>query len=554
MIRIHGRMRPRVVTLALAMLAFPAAATARDYELLTPGPTNATSTIATRLVAASPDGARVVFTTQDPLSASDADTALDVYAYEDGVVTLLTPSTSNPVTWRGASANASRVVFETAEGLGDSDGNVDVFVSDDGSVRNVSGGVETLPALYRGISADGSRVWFVTEEALADEVQVLVDQDVFEWHEGAVSLLSTGAGDEGYQDADWAGATPNGSHVYFFTTEILCPFLEAEFPFDAFLTGAALYERVGGTTDCVDHNAERTLSGGFLGVSRNGDRVVFVSGIDLDGDEVIFGDGFLYARTGGGVAALSVDLAGAPFVGTPIARHVSTDGTRVTFSIAEDGTGDGDGAVDIYQKGPDPASLLVSLGERPVESISAEFVAATPDGSHVVFQTREALLDEDLDANVDVYEWIEGELRQVSIGPLGGNGAFDAQGVAISDDGRNVVFATNETLVAGDAANGRDLFGRLEGAQTVLLTPATTQLTGSEFADLSSDGRRLILRTRNPLSPLDQDANKDDLYGAAIDELPEPSRLLLSIGALAALRGMHRHRKRRGGGEAVQGV
>lgn len=59
MTRIHGRMRPRVVT-------------------------------------------------QDPLSASDADTALDVYAYEDGVVTLLTPSTLNPVTWPSSGAETSR--------------------------------------------------------------------------------------------------------------------------------------------------------------------------------------------------------------------------------------------------------------------------------------------------------------------------------------------------------------------------------------------------------------------------------------------------------------
>jgi hypothetical protein len=436
----------------------------------------------------------------------------------------------------GASADASRVAFETAEALGpDSDGNLDVFVSDGGAVQNVSGGTEPLPAHYRGMSASGSRVWFVTEEAL-DEIQVLVDQDVYEWQAGTVTLISTGAGDEGYQDADWAGATPDGSRVFFITTEKLCAFIEAEFPFDEFLDGAAIYERIGGNTNCPGRTSERTLFGTFLGVAASGSPMVFVSDVDLDGD-VVFGESYLYAATGeSSISRVSVDVAGNPFIGVPLFEHISTDASRVTFSIAVDG------ATEIFQRGAGVGATQVSLGEGEIEALSAEFVAATPDGTHVVFQTRESLLPEDLDANTDVYEWQDGEgLRLVSIGPFGGQGAFDAQALAISADGRNVVFATNETLVTGESS-ARDLFGRINATDTVLLTPAAQQLYGFELAGLSNDGRELILRTRNPLSIADDDFSKDDLYRTTIEEVPEPSALVLTPAALLGLRLSRRRR------------
>lgn len=519
--------------ISLGMLAGAATASARDYTLVSAGPTNESSTIATRLVALAPSASRIVFTTQDPLGAQDVDTVLDLYEWESGVVTLLTPGSAFPVTWKGASLDASRVAFETSEPLlGDGDGNLDVFVSDGGALADVSGGSESLPARYRGMSANGSRVWFVTEEAL-DEVQVLVDQDVYEWSGGVVSQISTGPGDEGFQDADWAGASPDGSRVYFVTTEILCPFLEAEFPFDAFLDGVAIYERFGDTVTCLDHSGDRTLFGSFLDVSDAGGRMLFSTFVDLDGSELANG-GHLFSTVSEGVLdRVSVDAAGTPFEGFVQVVHVSADGERVTFETALDGAGDGDGRVDVFQNGPAGTSRL-SFELTPTDFYDANFVAATPDGRRVVFETREQLLFEDTDDSVDVYAWDDGALSLVSIGPIGGQGAFDATGVAMSEDGRNVVFASNETLRSDDPA-GRDLFGRINGTDTVLLTPSTGQLFGIEFAGLSSDGRTLVLRTRNALAAADTDSGKDDLYVTTVDEVPEPSHLALATAALLAL-------------------
>lgn len=86
--------------------------------------------------------------------------------------------------------------------------------------------------------------------------------------------------------------------------------------------------------------------------------------------------------------------------------------------------------------------------------------------------------------------------------------------------GAHVVSATNETLVAGDPP-GRDLFGRLNGADTAVLTPTTQQLYAVELAGLSSDGTELILRTRNALALGDDDFGKDDLYRTTVF-VPEP--------------------------------
>jgi hypothetical protein len=136
-----------------------------------------------------------------------------------------------------------------------------------------------------------------------------------------------------------------------------------------------------------------------------------------------------------------------------------------------------------------------------------EFVTDTPDSRHVVFNSNRQLLEE---APADgpgttgsnaVYEWVDGELRLVSVPPgmsSFGNVVFaGARRVrealpgdnVISDDGGRVFFTAN-----GPAAG---LYVREDGATTTLLAPGGPQF----WAAKSTDGSVAFFRSSAPLTP-----------------------------------------------------
>ncbi len=51
--------------------------------------------------------------------------------------------------------------------------------------------------------------------------------------------------------------------------------------------------------------------------------------------------------------------------------------------------------------------------------IPMDFLTNSADGQHAFFRTRERLVQSDLDARVDIYEWSAGTLSVVVVGPNG---------------------------------------------------------------------------------------------------------------------------------------
>ena len=125
----------------------------------------------------SADGTHVFFTTRGALVGADNDQTFDVYERSGGVTSLVSTGTGGAngpygAEFAGASADGTKVFFQTAEGLaaGDTDGNQDVYQRSGGSTTLVStgpaGGNGAVMANYDGISQDGSRVFFHTPESL----------------------------------------------------------------------------------------------------------------------------------------------------------------------------------------------------------------------------------------------------------------------------------------------------------------------------------------------------------------------------------------------------
>jgi hypothetical protein len=138
-----------------------------------------------------PDGRYLVFDTRDdPLGVSaDGDGAVDMYRYDSVTQTLLRLSTSTS----GSGGNDS--AFDTT----------------------MRGRLQTIAPLNRpvwSVSADGSTVVFATDEALSS-LDTNGGSDVYEWHNGQVSLIS------GLGGGQYPWITPSGRDIFFFTTQPL---------------------------------------------------------------------------------------------------------------------------------------------------------------------------------------------------------------------------------------------------------------------------------------------------------------------------------------------
>ena len=317
--------------------------------------------------AASEDGTRVLFSTQqaftttsNPQGDTDGGYA-DVYERSGGTTTQISVSSPQMYMWNGphhagflrASQDASRVFFQTDEPLVFDDANQreDIYERSGGITRLVSTGSGTgqqfdnWPVL-EDISADGTRAFFTTYDSLvvSDADSKL---DVYERSAGTTTLVSTGPGATGGSGpyvATFAGASADGSRVFFITKEQL---VNAD-------TDAAedVYERSAGTTTLV--------STGPAG-----------------GSSPAFNAGF-----------------GA----------TSQDGTRVFFTTADSiVSGDTDGSLDIYERSGG-TTTLISVGTGADGSDNVAFVGVTADGARVLFTTSESLIASDTDSTKDIYE------------------------------------------------------------------------------------------------------------------------------------------------------
>jgi Tol biopolymer transport system component len=145
-----------------------------------------------RTAQITPDGGTLVFKTAVPLLPSDTDANVDVYRYE-------------------AATGALQQISIGAGGRGN--GSFDVTFGDNGPIGSLdSGGM-------RYMSADGRRIFFVTSESLVPE-DVNQTPDVYEWVDGVLGLVTSGAGD---RTVSYGGVSADGRSAFFTTDETLVP-------------------------------------------------------------------------------------------------------------------------------------------------------------------------------------------------------------------------------------------------------------------------------------------------------------------------------------------
>jgi hypothetical protein len=324
-------------------------------RLVSTGPTGGNGNSDAYFKGASDDGTHVFFQTQEQLTSGDTDSNADVYDRSNGTTTTLVstgPAGGNgpfDSSFAGSSADGSHVFFETADRLtsSDTDNNVDVYDRFNGTTTQIStgpnGGNGPIDASFDGASKDGSIVWFNTNESLVPG-DTDGRRDVYQRSGGTTTLLSTGpSGGNGNFDANFQGASDDGSRVWIGTLESLAP-TDTDTSYD-------IYERSGGTITQIS-----------LGPN-------------------------------GGNGASDALFAGA----TP-------DGSKVFFETNEPlVAADTDAFPDVYQRSQGNTTLISTKPPSGAPKSWSSFLAVNNNGSRIFFKTWDQLLPSDTDTEGDIY-------------------------------------------------------------------------------------------------------------------------------------------------------
>ncbi|HEX2393427.1 MAG TPA: hypothetical protein VHI77_10975 [Solirubrobacterales bacterium] len=295
------------------------------------------------------------------------------------------------------------------------------------------------PARFVGAAADGGRAYFITAQQLVDQdSDEAADLYRYDADDGSLRLVSGGAEAPGAEVVS-AAVPVEGERVYFVADGVFAPG-------EGDPGTANLYLSEGGT-------------------------VRFIATIpDLElGNAVLSADGSILAFT------TFAGLAPADSDGQQdVYRYDARDGSLQDLSLAGL-SGNGPFAARI----PRPEEFVLP-GQRPGQ--------LSGDGERVFFETEEQLLPEDVNEELDLYEWFDGSLGLISSGIGEGDGvAFEGA----SGDGRTAYFLTKQSLAPQDADGGElDLYAaRVDGGFPAATPPPGCVGEGCRTAPSGSLGR-----------------------------------------------------------------
>ena len=162
-----------------------------------------------------------------------------------------------------------------------------------------------------------------------------------------------------------------------------------------------------------------------------------------------------------------------------------------------------------------PNNNAPPLGSSP----HADFEAVSEDGSRVVFISRGLYTADDVSSDFDVFEHSGGVTRLLSK-PPGVNcspttGCDDSPRAYMTPDGSHVYFETYEALLAADTNPCLDLYEWTEqgGLRLIGDRPEGCLFHDTHFRAASADGSRVFFETGARLVQADTDRCRDDWDG-----------------------------------------
>jgi hypothetical protein len=519
-----SRALPVALLVALVMVSLLVTTASADHNLralITTGPAGGNGAFDAFFVGTTPAGSKAYFETQEKMVASDTDSNYDVYERSGSTTTLIsTGSTGGNGAFDAfldaVSSDGSRVFFTTREKMvaGDTDSNDDVYERSGTTTTQIStgspGGNGAFDAFFAGASQNGTRVFFETDESLvAGDTDT--QQDVYQRSSGTTTQISTGAtGGNGAFFSGFLGASADGTRVFFETDEkLVAGDTDAEFD---------IYERNGSTTTQIStgpSGGNGAFPASYGGISLDGTKVIFETEESLvAGDTDNFFD--VYQRSSGTTTQISTGTTGGngAFDATlPIAgqRFVSDDASHVFFETDEQMVaGDTDAQTDVYDRTAGTTNKI-STGTGGNGAFDAFFLGASGSGTTAFFETQEVMAAGDTDTQFDTYSRSGSTTTRQTTGTSGGNGAFNAVYVFSSADGQRVFFETDESLEAADTDTRTDVYERFNNATTRI---STGSINGNGaftafFTGASDDGTHAFFDTMESLTSADTDTSID---------------------------------------------
>jgi hypothetical protein len=363
-------------------------------------------------VAWSRDLRTIAWITTDQLLPADTDEGSDVYADIDGELRLISGHENggpgdiqaNIISWEAVqvAADGSGVTFSTNKQLvaEDTDDSHDLYFSDGTSIRQLLDG----SAWQMGLAPDGSRVVAWAGDVADGDADGMFDMVSVDTQSGEVTLISPGT--EG-DNVEPVAVSPDASKAWFWSYELL--------------DGAP------------DDGNPKLYEGDSGGVS-------FIA--SLSSDDRLF----------------EANQSFRPIRSTQ-------DGSVMLFSTSADllPEQDGNSVADVYRWENDTLSLLTPRVPGAPETDAhlggrfsfVPFVfgpAMTVDASRVYFTSRTPFSPQDTDGErVDVYEWTSSGIDLIT---PPGNAPFDHVYAGNSDDGQDVFFGSQQSIVGWDGDGG----------------------------------------------------------------------------------------------------
>ncbi len=267
----------------------------------------------------------------------------------------------------------------------------------------------------------------------------------------------------------------------------------------------------------------------FVGATPGGSSAFLVSAERLTYDDAnSHSDLYRYDADSGELILLTP--AGADVAPTTKYVHTSQDGSRVYFDArAWNGT-ETVGRPNVYLADGGEVKSVPGLKEIDGLDRKNRYIELSSNGRYAVFTTSEQILPGDTDQARDVYRYdaVDGSLTQISAGPAGGNGNFDAVVNAnyfsqsavshsyrfVSSDGGRIFFSTAERLLPEDRNEVEDVYEWTSAGLGLVSSGAGDH--PSMYLGATADGGTVLFRTSQTLLPRDRDGGQLDFYVARI--------------------------------------
>ncbi|MGH2878645.1 MAG: hypothetical protein ACRDK4_03430 [Solirubrobacteraceae bacterium] len=353
------------------------------------------------------------------------------------------------------------------------------------------------PAGYLGASEDGSKVFFKTSSELTKDDEGIHSEQLYEYDTETGALTRISAGESG-RSAVAVLAAPaisgDGATVYFVADGSLtadAPALgEHQADLYRYDTNSAKTTFVA----TIYPESDLTASNPFTWFDQPGPQP--------QGDWYTTPGGryLLFASTAeiGGVSTVG-DCSAPAGEGSAGNRR---DGTHCSVLYRYDAAGNTTICVSCVTPGlPKSSNALFGRSAGPLSGSAEPVRAMSDDGSYVFFDTAEALVPQDANGTLDVYEWHEGKLALVSSGSDLEPSFF----LGMSANASNVFIGTHAKLLAQDTDRSGDVYD----AHICSESEPCPKPPAGETAQCEGDACQIV-----PPAPIDQTPGSLTFSGA----------------------------------------